>query len=132
MSDEIIEDVIEETVEGETSTEEPEIEETTPTDEILTRIKRLLGFGDNNYQDETLTEYIEVVKTDLINSGVLEEVANSRLAVGAITRGVLDSWNYGLNSQYSSIFNRRVIQLREITIEELNERLGDESGNIQN
>lgn len=131
MDEEIVEEVVDETVEEETTeTEDTITEEITPADETLVRVKRLLGFGDNNYQDETLLEYIEVVKTDLINSGVLEEVANSKLAVGAITRGVLDSWNYGLNSQYSSIFNRRVIQLREITLEELNERLGDNSGTV--
>ena len=100
--------------------------------DVLVRVKKALGFGDNEYQDETILEYIDIVKTDLINSGVLEEVADSKLSVGAITRGVLDSWNYGLNAQYSSIFLKRVIQLREITIEELHKRLGESNGEVQN
>ena len=79
--------------------------------ELLGKVKIGLGiFGD--YQDETLSIYIEDVKGFMISAGVPQEVADSSASVGCILRGVADLWNYGSGSVgFSDYFKMRVTQL---------------------
>lgn len=79
--------------------------------DLLSKVKTGLGiFGE--YQDETLTIYIEDVKAFMISAGVPREVADSSASVGCILRGVADLWNYGSGSVgFSDYFKMRVTQL---------------------
>lgn len=79
--------------------------------ELLGKVKNGLGIvGD--YQDETLSVYIDDVKSFMIAAGVPQEVADSSASVGCILRGVADLWNYGSGSVgFSEYFKMRVTQL---------------------
>lgn len=79
--------------------------------ELLKKIKDGLGIvGD--YQDATLSIYVEDVKAFMISAGVSQEVADSSASVGCILRGVADLWNYGSGSVgFSEYFKMRVTQL---------------------
>ena len=83
--------------------------------EILGKVKQGLGIvGD--FQDATLSVYIEDVKAFMLAAGVSQEVANSSASVGCILRGVADLWNYGSGSVgFSDYFKMRVTQLAMIT-----------------
>lgn len=87
-------------------------------EEILIKVKNLLGMAQNSYQDDVLTDLIQVVKSDMVESGVSEVVVNSDKAIGCIMRGVIDNWNYGNGGSYSDIYFKGVIKLREIPEEE--------------
>lgn len=79
--------------------------------ELLARVKSALGIT-GNYQDDTLSIYIYEVKEYMKAGGVSSDVINSTLAVGAISRGVADIWNYSAgDADFSSYFMQRVIQL---------------------
>lgn len=79
--------------------------------ERLAKVKSALGIS-GDYQDETLTVYIDEVIDDLLNAGVKKEVAESAAAVGCIAIGVNDLWNYTSGGvKHSEYFNRRLIQL---------------------
>lgn len=79
--------------------------------EILEKIKSALGVT-GNYQDDTLNVYITDVKEYMKAGGVPVDVVNSTLAVGAISRGVVDLWNYGAgDAEFSTYFMQRVTQL---------------------
>lgn len=86
--------------------------------ELLSKVKNGLGIvGD--YQDETLTIYIEDVKAFMISAGVAQEVADSSASVGCILRGVADLWNYGSGSVgFSDYFKMRVTQLAMSAVKE--------------
>ena len=78
----------------------------------LAKVKAALGMSGSNYQDETLTIYIEEVIAELIDAGVQKEVAESAAAVGCIAIGVNDLWNYSSGGvRHSEYFNRRMTQL---------------------
>lgn len=81
-------------------------------EEILVKVKNLLGMGTNNANDEVLSELISVVKSDMSDSGVKDSVINSQNAVGTIVRGVVDNWNYGAGADYSKMYINGVIKLR--------------------
>ena len=84
-------------------------------DELLEKVKLGLGIM-GNYQDATLSVYIEDVQTFMIAAGVSREVANSSASVGCILRGVADLWNYGSGSVgFSEYFKMRVTQLAMLT-----------------
>lgn len=89
---------------------------------LLERIRLFLGLGTNTYQDDLIKEYMDETINDMIDSGVLEEVAKSSLAVGNIFRGVVDKWDYNKGADYSPMWIKRTNQLRAITLEELNKR----------
>lgn len=89
--------------------------------QILEKVKNLLGMGTNNFHDELLLNYVDIVKTDMRNAGVSDEVLNSKVAVGNIVRGVIDNWNYGTDADYSPMFEKRNVQLRAISNGEKNE-----------
>lgn len=85
--------------------------------ELLEKVKSALGIT-GNYQDSTLTIYIEEVKEYMKAGGVSVALVNSTLAVGAICRGVADLWNYGAgNTEFSTYFLQRVTQLALTTVE---------------
>ena len=80
--------------------------------ERLAKVKTALGLSGTDYQDETLTFYIDEVIAELIAAGVKKEVAESTAAVGCIACGVNDLWNYSSGGvKHSEYFNRRLIQL---------------------
>lgn len=80
--------------------------------ERLAKVKTALGLNGNDYQNETLSFYIDEVLAELIDAGVKTEVAESAAAVGCIAIGVNDLWNYSSGGvKHSEQFNRRLIQL---------------------
>ncbi len=79
--------------------------------EILQAVKTRLGIT-GNYQDETLSGYIADVKEFLKDAGVQDSVLESVSALGVISRGVSDLWNYGAgNAEFSPYFMQRAVQL---------------------
>ena len=79
--------------------------------ELLEKVKIALGIT-GNYQDETLTIYIDEVKDYLLDAGVSQTTVESSSSVGVIARGVSDLWNYGSgNAELSPYFMQRAIQL---------------------
>lgn len=81
------------------------------TAERLAKVKTALGIS-GDYQNETLTIYIDEVIAEMIAAGVTKEVAESAAAVGCIACGVNDLWNYSSGGvKHSEYFNRRLIQL---------------------
>lgn len=82
--------------------------------ERLLKVKTALGINGSNYQDETISLYIETVIDEIIDAGVSKEVAESTAAVGLIAVGVNDLWNYTSGGvKHSDFFNRRLIQLKK-------------------
>lgn len=81
------------------------------TAERLAKVKTALGIG-GDYQNETLSIYIDEVIAEMIAAGVKKEVAESAAAVGCIACGVNDLWNYSSGGvKHSEYFNRRLVQL---------------------
>ena len=79
----------------------------TQTKTMLESVKDALGIT-GTYQDDTLTSYIDEVKSFLMESGVSE----GDISVGIIARGVTDLWNYGNgNGKLSEYFMQRATQL---------------------
>jgi hypothetical protein len=77
------------------------------TTEILEGVKSALGI-EGDYQDATLTEYIDEVLSFLTDSGVSAQY----IKVGLIARGVSDLWNYGAaGGKLSEYFIQRATQL---------------------
>lgn len=84
--------------------------------EILTKVKKGLGIT-GNYQDETLSMYMDEAKAFMLSAGVKREVVESNVSVGCIMRGVADLWNYGAgNASLSDYFKMRCIQLKNETV----------------
>ena len=82
--------------------------------EILKRVKIALGIT-GDYQDETVTEYIVEVKSDMADAGVQSTVINAESSVGCICRGVADLWNYGNGTaKLSPYFIQRMLQLKAV------------------
>ena len=80
--------------------------------ELLEKIKNGLGIT-GDFQNATLTVYVEDIKAFMRSAGVKESVINSPASVGCIMRGVADLWNYGSgNASLSPYFTQRVIQLK--------------------
>jgi hypothetical protein len=78
----------------------------------LAKVKTALGMGGSNYQDETLTFYIDEVISELVDAGVAKEIAESAAAVGCIAIGVNDLWNYSSGGvRHSEYFYSRMTQL---------------------
>lgn len=79
--------------------------------ERLAKVKTALGIS-GDYQDDTLTFYIDEVINELVDAGVAQSIAESSAAVGCIALGVNDLWNYSSGGvKHSEQFNRRLIQL---------------------
>ena len=80
-------------------------------EQLLDKVKTALGIT-GDYQNDTLTMYIDEVKEYLLDAGVSQKVVDSSSSVGVIARGVSDLWNYGSgNTELSSYFMQRAIQL---------------------
>lgn len=76
---------------------------------VLTNVKNALGIT-GDYQDATLSVYIDEVIAYMISAGVPESVVND--SAGVIARGVTDLWNYNnSNGKLSDYFYQRVSQL---------------------
>ena len=81
-------------------------------DELLMKVKKGLGIT-GNYQDDTLSIYIDEVKDFMLKAGVSNATINSNKSIGVIIRGVSDLWDYGSGSTgLSPYFKERVVQLR--------------------
>ena len=74
---------------------------------MLEEVKSALGiYGD--YQDATLTVYIDEVVDYLRGAGV----PYAKITAGVVARGVSDLWNYGAGEgKLSSYFIQRASQL---------------------
>lgn len=80
--------------------------------ELLARVKQGLGIT-TDFQDSTLTIYINEVKEFMTDAGVLPSVVASSASVGCILIGVNDLWNYTAGgTKFSEYFRHRVVQLR--------------------
>lgn len=77
--------------------------------DVLDKVKKSLGVT-GEYQDGTLTEYINEVKGYLLDAGVPLAVIESDVSAGIISRGVSDLWNYG-SGKLSEYFFQRASQL---------------------
>jgi hypothetical protein len=87
--------------------------------ERLAKVKTALGINGTDYQNETLSIYIDEVVSEMIAAGVKKEVAESAAAVGCIACGVNDLWNYTSGGvKHSEYFNRRVVQLSLLGVNE--------------
>ena len=79
--------------------------------ERLAKVKTALGIS-GDYQDDTLTIYIDEVIEELVDGGVARSIAESNVAVGCIALGVNDLWNYSSGGvKHSDYFYKRMIQL---------------------
>jgi hypothetical protein len=81
------------------------------TDDLLEQVKTgMLITGD--FQDNMLRLYINEVLAFLESAGANPVLLNTQEAVGLITRGVIDLWNYGAgDAKLSDYFIQRAIQL---------------------
>lgn len=81
------------------------------TQEILEEVKKRLGIS-GNYQDNLLLAHLEDVIYYLEDAGVDTTTILSPSALGVITRGVADLWNYGTDGgKLSNYFYQRATQL---------------------
>lgn len=92
-------------------------------DAHLDKVKSALGIT-GNFQDTTLTIYIDEVLAYMKDAGVSTDVIDSELSAGVIARGVTDLWNYnGGAGKLSDYFYQRVSQLaytsKEVATDEL-------------
>jgi len=77
------------------------------TNARLAAVKTALGIT-GDYQDGTLSVYIDEVVSFLLNAGVAE----TNMTDGLIARGVADLWNYGsAEGKLSEYFVQRATQL---------------------
>lgn len=84
---------------------------------LLDKVKSALGIT-GNYQDATLSVYIDEVKSYMLSAGVPEDVVDSLSSAGVISRGVTDIWNYGTgDGKLSDYFYQRVSQLSYVVEE---------------
>ena len=74
---------------------------------MLTNVKSALGI-EGDYQDATISQYIEEVTAFLTDAGVKSAYITS----GIVSRGVADLWNYGAaDGKLSEYFMQRATQL---------------------
>lgn len=88
------------------------------TEGLLKKVKGSLNVSGEHF-DTTLQLYIDEVKAYLFSAGVRVDVLSSTLAVGCISRGVADLWNYGNgDTKLSEYFYQRAEQLRAVEVAE--------------
>ena len=94
------------------------VKELTPITEkdLLEKVKAAISMKGTTYHDDTLSVWINFVKTDLLSAGVASEVVGSTLAVGCISQGVDDIWVNKLGA-YSDFYNRGADILRSVKVE---------------
>ena len=84
--------------------------------DLLEKVKGSLNVSGEHF-DTTLQFYIDEVKAYLASAGVRADVLGSTLAVGCISRGVADLWNYGNgDTKLSEYFYQRAEQLRGVEV----------------
>ena len=84
--------------------------------ELLTAVKSIMNINGEHF-DNTIRLIIDEVKAYLLSAGVNADVLGSTLAVGCISRGVADLWNYGNgDTKLSEYFYQRAEQLRGIEV----------------
>ena len=95
------------------------VESLTPiTDEkLLEEVKTAIKMDGNNYNDGTITFWINHVKQEILGAGVSADVLGSTLAVGCIARGVDDCWCSHLEN-YSDMFWTGVYRLKNVRVKE--------------
>ena len=77
---------------------------------MLEEVKKNLGIT-GNFLDDTINGYIKEIKSFLLDGGIPEEIVESEKAIGIVTRGVSDLWNYGSGgTSFSPYFLQRVTQ----------------------
>lgn len=80
--------------------------------ERLKLVKTAMGIS-GQYQDELLKIYIADAKNTLQSAGVSQRIADSKEAIGAIVRYVIDAWSYEAGAaKMSPLFIAQVVQLR--------------------
>ena len=74
---------------------------------MLAKVKTALGI-EGDYQDTTISEYIDEVVDFLLDAGV----KRANITSGIVARGVADLWNYGAaDGTLSTYFMQRATQL---------------------
>lgn len=74
---------------------------------MLEKVKKALGI-EGDYQDDTISEYIDEITDFLLDAGIKPQHITS----GIVSRGVSDLWNYGAaDGKLSSYFLERATQL---------------------
>lgn len=74
---------------------------------LLASVKTALGI-EGDYQDATISEYIDEIVTFLTDAGVKQ----ANITSGIVARGVSDLWNYGAaDGKLSQYFMQRATQL---------------------
>lgn len=77
------------------------------TQTMLEKVKTALGI-EGDYQNATLSEYIDEVTAFLNDGGV----PTAKITAGIVARGVTDLWNYGAGGgELSAYFIQRASQL---------------------
>lgn len=84
--------------------------------DLLDKVKSGLNLNGNDYQDDTVTVWINEVKQDLLYAGVSLEVLGSTLAVGCITRGVDEYW-LSRREKYTDRFWGMAQRLKDTKVE---------------
>lgn len=85
----------------------------------LEQVKNALGITGTEL-DNALNQYANECIEYMRDAGVASSVALSTRAIGTITRGISDLWNYGSGSTgLSPYFKERVIQLSYLEDEEV-------------
>ena len=74
---------------------------------MLTNVKQALGI-EGDYQNNTISQYIDEVTAFLTDAGV----SSANITSGMVARGVADLWNYGAaDGKLSEYFMQRATQL---------------------
>ena len=74
---------------------------------MLANVKAALGI-EGDYQDSTISQYIDEVIAFLTDAGV----KSANITSGIVSRGVADLWNYGAaDGKLSEYFMQRATQL---------------------
>lgn len=78
---------------------------------LVEEVKKRLGLT-GTFHDELIGALIEDVKAFMLDGGVTAEILVNDRAIGCISRGVADLWNYGSgDGRFSDVFFQRMIQL---------------------
>ena len=81
-------------------------------EQMLEKVKKALGI-EGEYQDDTISVYIDEVLMYAESSGVPTSILNSEKMLGLLTCGVSDLWNLNSgNKSFSPYFMQRLIQLK--------------------
>lgn len=84
--------------------------------ELLEEVKASINLSGNNYQDKTISFWIDEVKRYILQAGVSADVVGSTLAKGCIAQGVNDLWGNG-GGVLSDYFYQSASQLRNYKFE---------------